>query len=65
MSEQDSGPKLSGPMFWDVVRRLGNAGPQWRPEADKVEAELTDLHAETLSASAFKRCWELCKRVRY
>ena len=41
MSEQDSGPKLSGPMFWDVVRRLGNAGPQWRPEADKVEAELT------------------------
>ena len=41
MSEPDDGPKLSGPVFWDIVCRLGNAGPQWRPEADKVEEELT------------------------
>ena len=41
MSESDDGPKLSGPVFWDVVCRFGNAGPQWRPEADKVEEELT------------------------
>ena len=42
MSEQDDGPKLSGPVFWDIVCRLGNAGPQWRPEADKVTAELSE-----------------------
>ena len=39
MSEPDD-PKLSGPVFWDLVVRFGNAGPQWRPEADRVEAEL-------------------------
>ena len=42
MNEQDDGPKLSGPVFWDIVCRLGNAGPQWRPEADKVEGELVE-----------------------
>ena len=46
MSESDDGPKLSGPIFWDVVCRLGNAGPQWRPEADKVEKELTEYMRE-------------------
>jgi hypothetical protein len=31
---------MSGPIFHEIALRLANAGPQWRPEADAITAEL-------------------------
>ena len=45
---------MNGPIFSELVCRLGNAGPQWRPTADKITEELV-TYMRTLYPNAPSR----------